>query len=112
MRVEILTTDVEFAAVGDDWNELARSSPTPSVFLRHQWFADAAASTFVDALSRRRDWDVLELDYLAFDGLIATRLRPQLLERSIRCVLNDRGSNPYIPLSGTWADYWATRSRS
>ena len=75
-------------------------------------FANAAAATFADALSRRSDWDVLELDYLDFDGFIASRFTELLAQRSIRAVLSERGRNLYISLSGKWSDYWSTRSRS
>src|SRR5437764_1211119 len=174
MQVDVVTTEVEFVALRNEWNELARNAAARSVFLSHEWFVAAwawrrhdselllfvalidgaivallpliaermsgrwqrtwalltvpdtqhcdmvvnpastnsAAAAFADTLALRGDWDILRLDYLDPDGAIATRLRPQLEKRSIPCVLEERGRNLFVPLSGTWAAYWASRSRS
>ena len=74
--------------------------------------AGAAASTIAQALASRRDWDVLILDYLAEDGVIATHLAPELEHRGVRVALEERGRNLYIPLAGTFDRYWSTRTRS
>jgi len=72
----------------------------------------AAASTLAQALASRRDWDVLVLDYLAADGVIATQLARELQRHGIAATLAERGRNLYITLQGTWNQYWSTRSRS
>jgi CelD/BcsL family acetyltransferase involved in cellulose biosynthesis len=63
-------------------------------------------------LAKRRDWDVLVLDYLPKDGMVTAHLAQELEAGATRAVTEDVGRNLYIPLDGTWEAYWATRSRS
>lgn len=74
--------------------------------------AGAAAAAIGQALASRRDWDVLILDYLATDGVIATHLAPELERHGVRVAREERGRNLYIPLAGTFDRYWSTRTRS
>jgi CelD/BcsL family acetyltransferase involved in cellulose biosynthesis len=71
-----------------------------------------AASVLAQALACRKDWDVLNLDYLAADGPLSTHFPRELRKHRIDVALAERGRNLYIPLDGTWDRYWSTRSRS
>jgi CelD/BcsL family acetyltransferase involved in cellulose biosynthesis len=64
------------------------------------------------ALASRRDWDVLLLDYLDETSVLATRFVQELIRSRLRASVEDRGRNLYVPLTGTWTEYWSKRSRS
>ena len=69
--------------------------------------ADALAA----ALAHRRDWDLLELNYLIPDGGALRWLAPALRARGLSLEDHDGGRNTFIDLQGGWSDFYATRSR-
>jgi CelD/BcsL family acetyltransferase involved in cellulose biosynthesis len=73
---------------------------------------DIASYALAKEIAARREWDVLMLDYLDRDGSIPDRLAPHLRRWGANVVIQDRVSNPSIPLVGTWSAYWTSRSRS
>lgn len=71
-----------------------------------------AVAAFASELQRRQaEWDVLRLKYLSAHSVAGSVLGAALakLRLAVRCV--DAPGNCYIPLDGTWADFYATRSR-
>jgi CelD/BcsL family acetyltransferase involved in cellulose biosynthesis len=94
-RLQLLTVpDTQMTDV------IASNSDLPQV-------ADALAS----ALAHRRDWDVLELNYLLPRGATMQHLRPVLRARGLKLEEREGGRNTFIALDGTWTGYYATRSR-
>lgn len=73
--------------------------------------ATEAAEAFAAALALARDWDVLGLDYLQPEGTIVRHLVPALLRHGLHGGVEQRGSNPFIALDGSWEGYFAARSR-
>jgi CelD/BcsL family acetyltransferase involved in cellulose biosynthesis len=50
LEVKVINEPVSFRRISEDWNQLVTSSPSESLFLRHEWF-DAA-------------WEWLKQDFL------------------------------------------------
>lgn len=73
---------------------------------------ERVAATFAAELERRRDWDVLRLDYLDPRGAACRFLLPALANAGLRVADSHRGGNPCIALEGAWSDYYNARSRS
>jgi CelD/BcsL family acetyltransferase involved in cellulose biosynthesis len=69
------------------------------------------ADVLAAALARRRDWDLLEFNYLIPDGSTLRCLAPALRAWGLNLEEHDGGRNTFIDLQGTWADFYATRSR-
>jgi CelD/BcsL family acetyltransferase involved in cellulose biosynthesis len=69
------------------------------------------ADALAVALTRRRDWDRLELNYLVPDGGVLRCLAPALRSCGLRLENHDGGRNTFIELQGSWSDFYATRSR-
>jgi CelD/BcsL family acetyltransferase involved in cellulose biosynthesis len=173
IQVATVTTESEFAALKDAWNELARQSVAPSVFLSHEWFEAAwawrrlastlelklvrkahrlvgilplirtqtgtkglrylelltvpdtqlsdlialpdvaiqASKALATVLATRADWDILRLGYLSPTGAVARMLAPALTSRGLHLRTEDAGANSFVPLTGTWEDYYSARSR-
>lgn len=60
----------------------------------------------------RSGWDLLELGYLAGDGIVA-RLLPAVLARAgIEAWVEPVDKNPFVPLQSTWDAFLKSRSRS
>src|SRR5216684_2519795 len=66
---------------------------------------------FAESLAVRRDWDILQLDYLLPEGAILRALVPSLARRGLRVQVRDGRGNPFVALDGTWKKYYDTRSR-
>jgi len=62
-------------------------------------------------LSSRRDWDVLDLSYLSPHSGSILAFCPALAKRGLCPSESDGGLNRFIPLNGTWIDYYSKRSR-
>jgi CelD/BcsL family acetyltransferase involved in cellulose biosynthesis len=173
VQVARVADELEFAALKEPWNELARQSIAPSVFLTHDWFeaawawrrldstlelnvaskahrpiailplirnrigkkrprclelltvpdtqlsdliaspeaASEASEAIATAVAARADWDILRLGYLSPSGAAARMLAPALARQGLRLRAEDGGRNPFVPLSGSWEDYYRSRSR-
>ena len=75
--------------------------------------ADAVQVTgaFAAKLGDDARWDKLSLDFLPPDGLGIGLLVPALRGRDLGVAERDGGQNFFIRLSGTWSEYYGTRSR-
>ena len=58
------------------------------------------------------EWDELRLCRLPLNSIAETDLKPLLATRAAHCHFHADDCNLYVDLGGTWADYYATRSRS
>jgi CelD/BcsL family acetyltransferase involved in cellulose biosynthesis len=74
--------------------------------------ADEVCAALTRALAKRRDWDVLQLEYLAADGILATKLAPMLAKHRLRPTTTNAAGNPFVATTGTWSEYYGGRSRS
>jgi CelD/BcsL family acetyltransferase involved in cellulose biosynthesis len=73
---------------------------------------ELVAAAFAAELGRRRDWDLLRLDYLDPRGAACGVLLPAMRMTGLRVAARERGGNPCIALEGAWGDYYNARSRS
>jgi CelD/BcsL family acetyltransferase involved in cellulose biosynthesis len=75
----------------------------------------ADVDAVADALSRHLRtnvrWDVLEIDKLESDARVVGALGPQLRRQRLAAAVAQSSDNPRIALTGTWKDYYATRTR-
>jgi hypothetical protein len=62
-------------------------------------------------LATRRDWDILEMEQMPEDSSTWEFLHSQNIQSGIAIGYRSGGSNPTVPLSGAWQDYYARRSR-
>lgn len=74
--------------------------------------SDAACEALVDMLMQLEPWDVMRLDKLAVDSVVATRLARCLARRGFIVTSAVTTRNPCVSLTGTWSAYLASRSRS
>ncbi len=73
--------------------------------------ADAATS-LASELQRRRDWDVLRLEYLSAQSVAGREFRKALARSGFSTRAAEGPGNPCIALDTSWAEYYTTRSRS
>jgi CelD/BcsL family acetyltransferase involved in cellulose biosynthesis len=72
----------------------------------------AACEVFAKELARRRsEWDVIRLAYLVPNSVAASMLRDALTREGFATRLDLVDVAPFIPLTSTWAEYSAMRSR-
>lgn len=66
----------------------------------------------LDHLKKTGGHDVLILDLLEKDGATARALREAVARRGLRWREIPSDASPYIPVAGTWEDYFKTRSKN
>ncbi len=175
ISVTAVTDDAGFAALREQWNDLADVAETGTVFLRHEWFdaawqwlakdcerlillvkrADRLVGIWPLVTRRRtqrkigitavefmavpdtqvcdticapqdhavvvgalfeylrdhgRSWDTVELTKLPAGSSTVAYLE-DTRGQGVAFEVTADGSNPQVGLGGTWADYYATRSR-
>lgn len=64
-----------------------------------------------DHLAARQDWDIVEVRQLPDHAYTSEFLASQRAGPGIRTRFQSGGTNPTVPISGTWQDYYARRSK-
>jgi CelD/BcsL family acetyltransferase involved in cellulose biosynthesis len=72
---------------------------------------DEVLGRVLDLLRERRDWDVFRMPKLRADAGSAKLLQSLLASGSFPWRISAREQSPYISLSGTWENFFRTRSQ-
>jgi CelD/BcsL family acetyltransferase involved in cellulose biosynthesis len=72
----------------------------------------SASNAFaLELVRRRREWDVIRLNFLAPESAATSTLRDALERNGFATRVVSAPGNPFINLGSTWGAYYATRSR-
>lgn len=95
-------TRLEYLAIPDSQECLILAKASLESLVHNAIFANLAA---------RSDWDTLEVEQIPEDSSAWDSLHSQKVRSGIAIGYRSGGTNPTVPLSGTWQEYYARRSR-
>jgi len=72
---------------------------------------DVAAAIVAELCARQQEWDVLRLKYLGASSVAASSLSAALSQARFTVRHVEAPGNCYVALDGSWAEFYATRSR-
>ena len=101
-RMHVKYTKLEYLAVPDTQECLILAEPSlePQVHL-----------AILNHLNSRKDWDIAEIRQIPEDSFSWKFLTSEIQDPQIAIGFGGGGSNPTVPLAGTWQDYYSRRSR-
>lgn len=95
-------TKLEYLAVPDSQECLILAKASLESQVHHAIFA---------YLATRKDWDIVEIGHIPQNSSTWNFLNSQIVLSGIAIGFRSGGSNPTVPLSGTWQDFYSRRSR-